>query len=149
MATRFHPCPQCGSNQVQSVESAHVQSIRHGRDFSTISEFGARLACPEPASAVLLPLMVGAGIYVLIAAGACLLSETSITLVPGRLIERGQTAYLAAALLISLGVSLGMSSLAHQFNQREYPKLIHAWETDRICRSCLHRFPGPLAGGRQ
>lgn len=149
MATRFRPCPQCGSNQVQSVESAHVQSIRHGRDFSTISELGARLARPEPGSVFVLPTVVGAALYALIVLGACLLSNTSFTLLPGNLVERGQTAYLAAALLISLGVSLGMSILAHQFNQAEFPELIHAWETDRVCRSCLHRFPGPRTGGRQ
>lgn len=149
MATRFRSCPQCGSNQVQSVESAHVQSIRHGRDFSTISELGARLARPEPASAFFLPVAVGAALYTLILFGACLLSDTPITLAPRNLVERGQTAYLAAALLISLGVSVGMSAWAHQFNQCEFPKLIHAWETDRVCRSCLHRFPGPMAGGHQ
>lgn len=147
MAIRFRPCPKCGSNQVQSVESAHVQSIRHGRDFSTISEFGARLARPEPCSVFTLPTVAAVVLYILVVSGACLLSGTSITLLPWDLAERGQAAQLGLALPVSLGVSAALCRSAHQFNQNELPGLIHAWETDRICRACLHRFPGPQAGG--
>ncbi len=140
MPRLVHYCPKCGSNHVQSVESAYTQSIRHGRDFSTISEFGQRMAPPERKSVVLFPAIAGGWALVVVMALICLVLEPQLLIEPRTLVQQESRGYVAIALVVALAVALGFARAASRYNSSEYPELTRAWESAFVCRSCLHRY---------
>lgn len=146
---RYQPCPHCGSKQVQTVESAYRQSVRHGRDFSTISDLGAQLSPPERKDAVVLPWLIGGIVYVVVMFLMLIVLDTPLPLAPWELIEQGYGMHFALAFGLALAVALGMSIPARRYNELRLPTLMEAWECDWICRSCLHRYQPSKSDGGQ
>lgn len=140
-------CPNCGSNQVQSVEAAYVHSLRHGERYSTISEFGQRLAPPEPESTVLGPVLFGIAVYVAVIIVAQSKLDGPFSLFPWVLAARGHGWFIATLLAGCAVLVVAVSAGARHRNTTEYAELERAWRSDMVCRSCLHRFPGSTAAG--
>ena len=134
-------CPQCGSNQVQSVEAAYVHSVRHGARYSTISEFGQRLAPPEPESTVLGPVLFGIALYVSVIVVAQSKLAGPFSLFPWVLVSQGHGWFIAVLLTGCTVLVLASSAQARHRNNTDYAELERAWKSDMVCRTCLHRFP--------
>lgn len=51
-------CSVCGSTHTENIKIAHAKQVRHGRDFSSISEFGRSLETPGEKDTQVAPFFV-------------------------------------------------------------------------------------------
>jgi len=135
-------CPQCGSNNTQTIETAYAQSVRRSNGYVSISEFGDSISPPEQRSTFLAPLAHAFGStfisVVVLPKVDDLIDLPLITGSPPINIENFMVALCIGALIFVMS-----RHSAAGYNAFVFRKLITAWRRQSVCRRCSHVYrPG-------
>jgi len=135
-------CPNCGSNNTQTIETAYAQSVRRSNGYVSISEFGDSISPPEPQSTFLAPLAYAFG-------------STFISLpVLPKIDDLIDLPLITGSPPINSGnfmIAMGIGALVFVINRRSavsynafvFRKLFTAWRRQSVCRRCSHVYlPG-------
>lgn len=135
-------CPQCGSNNTQTIETAYTQSVRRSNGYVSISEFGDSISPPEQQSTFPVPLAYAFG-------------STFISLpVLPKIDDLIDLPLITGSPPINSGnfmIALVIGALAFVVNRRSavsnnafiFQELLAAWRRQSVCRRCSHIYlPG-------
>lgn len=142
--SHFHTnrCDQCHSPNLQSVELAHMQSVRVSETgYESVSRFGQSIAPPEPRSTFGGPLFTAVGI----ASGALIFLPALLGDTLG--LTHAASAIFDSRIYIPAALIGAAAFVVHLFANLTYNAKVWAneygeWKEQKVCRSCGHQFPG-------